>query len=147
MYSLKELKLKSRPPSQKIDRVRRPQADSWPGSNEPKIEDIVGAAQAQARSTGELGPLHYVWPSHSSKILQQAGAKDPLSPLHLVWLRLRKRISGTGAARGKLVAPLEPARPQTPSCQVSSSSAGPSPHKRPVKLEGHTTFAAVLGNR
>ena len=146
LHTLKELKLKSRPPSQKNVRVRRPQADSWPGSNEPKIEDIVGAAQAQARSTGELGPLHFVWPSRSSKILHQASAKDPLSPLHLVWLRLHKQISGTKEARGKLVAPLEAARPQTPSCQVSSPSAGPSPHKRPVKLEGPLYFRGEIWN-
>ena len=98
-----------------------------------RAEDVVGAAKAQAFRPSTLCMVQ------ESKSLHPA-PKTPSVPYHLVWLRLRKRISGTGEARGKLVASLEPARSQTPSCQVSSSSAGPSPHKRPVKLEGPLYF-------
>ena len=38
LHTLKELKLKSRPPSQKNVRVRRPQADSWPGSKSRRLK-------------------------------------------------------------------------------------------------------------
>ena len=94
-----------------------------------RAEDVVGATKAQAFRPSTLC------------MVQES---PPSVPYHLVWLRLRKRISGTGEARGKLVAPLEPARSQTPSCQVSSSSAGPSPHKRPVKLEGPLYFRGEI---
>ena len=105
-----------------------------------RAEAVVGAAQAQERNTGELDPLHSVWSSRPSKIQDPPRTSRGPSPLHLVWLGPKKHISASGAARSKLVTALEPARLQTSACRSSSSSAGPSPHKRPVKLEGAHYF-------
>ena len=105
-----------------------------------RAEAVVGAAQAQERNTGELDPLHSVWSSRPSKIQDPPRTSKRSQPSTFSMVGPKKHISASGAARSKLVAALEPARLQTSACRSSSSSAGPSPHKRPVKLEGAHNF-------